>query len=532
LNPPRPERIKLLFLLAVVSGFFFFAQLGLKGFWNHHTETQRAEVSREMVESGDWIVPRLNGVIFATKPPLGYWLMALSLKVRGQSDELAVRLSSALLAWLTVLAVCLIGVRLFGFWEGYMAGWILASSPLWIWYGRMASIDIPLACFSSLGLILCLPGIKTAHWHSLLAMICIGLAVLAKGPLGLWIPLLPLILATLGKNPALSWKWKKILLGTFVVLLIVTPWMWALSHRVPGMFLTLKHELLKNSLQVPSSNHKPFTYYCITLLGLTPLMLFLPQWIRDFFRHRVSPIRSGQKILWLALAVNIIIFCIGQQKKHYYFLPLAPMAALLGGTYLAQTLRESTTWINRPWNRGVYILLTTLFLLVGFVTIGASLRGMPTILVPSILTAVLLASLAGWGWMSLKRKRGGAIMPALFGMFLTAMGWNLWFLTPVSNQFRSRKTLLHEIKTVIKKDPLYLYQYPSYDAPFYLERVIPRAIHWQLPELAKGPRPTYLLLMKRQNETFDSTGFRTVLSRTYDSPLSSKSPREVILLSN
>src|SRR2546426_437868 len=83
-------------LVAALAVFVLFFQLGTRGL-NEPDEGRYSEVSREMVASGDWLVPRFNGVEHLSKPPVTYWLVAASLKTFGV-NEWAARLPAALAA--------------------------------------------------------------------------------------------------------------------------------------------------------------------------------------------------------------------------------------------------------------------------------------------------------------------------------------------------------------------------------------------------------------------------------------------------
>ncbi len=107
-------------------------------------ESLYAEAAREMHASGDWVVPRVNGVEFLEKPPLNYWLVAASYRVFGVSP-LAARLPAALLGLATVVFVAWIGMRGVGSaggrcWPG--SCWPLACRSAFI--GRLGIMDVPL----------------------------------------------------------------------------------------------------------------------------------------------------------------------------------------------------------------------------------------------------------------------------------------------------------------------------------------------------------------------------------------------------
>ena len=83
-------------------------------------ETRRARVAYEMLESGDWIVPRQQGEVYLSRPPLGNWLIALVGIIRGQIDLVAVRLPSA---WPRCSPRCCCTPTLGSGWDAWAHWW-------------------------------------------------------------------------------------------------------------------------------------------------------------------------------------------------------------------------------------------------------------------------------------------------------------------------------------------------------------------------------------------------------------------------
>src|SRR5205823_3698154 len=108
-------------------------------------------IPREMVATGDWLTPRLNGVKYFEKPPLHYWLVGAAFRLLGET-ELAARLPCALAAIGGLLLVYAFGAACFGAETGLLAALMLAVSPLYFILGRMDIIDTPLMVFYTLGM--------------------------------------------------------------------------------------------------------------------------------------------------------------------------------------------------------------------------------------------------------------------------------------------------------------------------------------------------------------------------------------------
>src|SRR5688572_5157237 len=106
-------------------------------------------MGREMAVSGDWLVPRLNGVPHYAKPPWIYWCIAASLKIFG-FNEWAARLPSAFAAIVTAITVYALGRRMGGVGAGLISALILCSSLLFFVASRLITPDMMLTAFITL----------------------------------------------------------------------------------------------------------------------------------------------------------------------------------------------------------------------------------------------------------------------------------------------------------------------------------------------------------------------------------------------
>src|SRR5213595_2358403 len=131
-------------ILAVLGALLFFPALGGRDLWNPD-EARYAEVAREMRATGTvegYLVPHLNGAVYAQKPPLLFWLMALGQELWPGKLETASRLPSALAAVGAILAVYRLGERLFSRRAGWFAAAALATCAKVLWQGRFGQIDM------------------------------------------------------------------------------------------------------------------------------------------------------------------------------------------------------------------------------------------------------------------------------------------------------------------------------------------------------------------------------------------------------
>ena len=136
--------------LSVFLAVLWFATLSLRPLFNPD-EGRYAEIAREMLSGGDWIIPHLNGLAYIEKPPLQYWATALSLRVFGQS-EFAARFYTACCALATLLTVWLLARRLWSLSAAWRATAMLSSMMLFLVMGQLLTLDMGLTLYLTVAL--------------------------------------------------------------------------------------------------------------------------------------------------------------------------------------------------------------------------------------------------------------------------------------------------------------------------------------------------------------------------------------------
>jgi 4-amino-4-deoxy-L-arabinose transferase-like glycosyltransferase len=330
--------------------FLFFAVLILESLGNNtlplidRDEPRFAEASREMGQSGDFIVPRVNGEYRFDKPPLIYWCQVASSRVFGESD-FSVRFPSAIFAAATVLLTAAWASRLYGPSVGFWSGLVLGTCLQFFIHGRAAVADMPMIFFFTAA--------TWAAWEraqgqrSFLLWLCFYLALaagfLAKGPVALLPIIAPFLLGLWTRTP-ICFRLRSAVGGGLLVLIIIGFW------GIPALILTHgeffqvgigKHVVMRSVAPLQSHGAAGIggyflllPFYLVTLLfSLFPWSLFLPGAIQ---RWRLG-LDSFERYALCSIGVVFIVFSLLQTKLPHYTLPAFPLIAILVG----RTIRES-----------------------------------------------------------------------------------------------------------------------------------------------------------------------------------------------
>ncbi|GAO22524.1 glycosyl transferase, family 39 [Alicycliphilus sp. B1] len=307
-------------------------------------EGRYAEISRWMLLSGDWLVPRIDGLPFFHKPPLMHWLQASIMAVLGPTPW-AARLVPALAAALMLAGLYLGARRMAGEALAARAALMMAASLGFLLGGQYINHDMLVAawiataiwCFA-LAFVLSDGNRPHAGWARAGYVAC-ALGVMTKGLIGLALPGLVIFVWLFAtrqwrKVPRLPW-----ISGLLLFALIAVPWFVLAGQRYPGLWSYLFGEQqFTRYTSAGFNNVHPWWFYLAGLLAmLFPWSLFVP--FSVFTRADPSPEatrsqasdahRALVKLCWIWLVAIVVFFSIPSSKLIGYVLPVLPPLALL-----------------------------------------------------------------------------------------------------------------------------------------------------------------------------------------------------------
>ena len=328
-------------LLLLLTLCTFFLLLGSRAL-NEPDEGRYSEIAREMVETGDWLVPHFWYLPHLDKPPMTYWLVAASMKIFGQ-NEWAVRLPVALAGisgvWVTFLLGCSIGGRRVGIWSAL----ILQTSMLYFVMARMLTTDIFLTAFNAWAIYFFWRSWLSAKaesknffaWH-LAGWSAITLGFLTKGPIALAIPTVAFAALLIFRRKEIAEK--KILLaglfgGMILFLILTAPWFLAVFQQEPqsAHFMILGQaagHLLGTTIK--NRHGSPFYFFGILAVGLLPWTILIGWlWRRNHWRNLDAKSKDGWLLLNVWAIFTFTLFSLSQAKLPAYILPIFPALAIL-----------------------------------------------------------------------------------------------------------------------------------------------------------------------------------------------------------
>ena len=348
---------RLLLVVALAAPLFAW-RLGRPGFSD--TEGMYAEPAREMVLTGDWVTPRMNGEPFLTKPPLAYWLAASVMALAGPT-ELA-RVGPTLAALGTVLVTGGLGMDLFGEGAGLAAAVVLATMEGFLLEARLLRADMLLVLAVSTTLWcyvrLCRGGGRAA---ALGLWTAVALGVLGKGLLALVLPGAAIALAELvggelgPRTVGARLRALRVPLGIAVVAALALPWHVAAALRNPGFlwdYVVNQHLLAFFDAKLPrDSIPDSLTFFwAMFSLRTLPWGLLLPAALIHGWQARDRRAERGLVLAWIASV--LVLFSLASGRLEHYSLPALPAVALLVGDLVAETAagrsRVSRRWLVVP----------------------------------------------------------------------------------------------------------------------------------------------------------------------------------------
>ena len=319
--------------LAAFVAVLWLATLSLRPLFNPD-EGRYAEIPREMLSGGDWVIPHLNGIAYIEKPPLQYWATALSLRVFGL-NEFAARLYTALCALATLAVAGLAARRLWGAAAALRAAAVLSSMLLFVALGQLLTLDMSLTLYMTCalaGFLLAQSGGAAERRWMLLAWAATALGVLTKGLVAAAVPAAVLVLYSLYARDFAPWRRLHAAGGLPLFAAIAVPWHWLAARRLPDFLqFFFVHEHLKRYL-TPSADREEVWWFfgAVFLLGSAPwtlsaLRALAVGWRRGAPRGQFNP----TLFLWIWVVFVCVFFSLSDSKLIPYILPAMPALALL-----------------------------------------------------------------------------------------------------------------------------------------------------------------------------------------------------------
>ncbi len=333
-----PNRERTLVLLAgTLAVFMFVFPLAIPFPLVDPDEGLHASIALEMVERGDWLVPRFLGQPFFDKPILYFWVQAASIQLLG-STETAVRLPGLLFGLLGAVTTGLLGRRLFDRTTGWIAGILYATTILPTALAQVASHDVALIPWINLSLLLLWKLDRSAAWRTTClgifgAGLYLGLAVLTKGLSGVAV-----IAVAFGGYLLVARRLRLAILlrgaaALIVAALIASPWYLAVEIQNPGYlhYYFLERHLLGFATDSQPHSIESWWYYIPVLLGGgLPWIGYLPVVVQNGRDKRKKS--EAVPLLWCWLIGWTLLMTLAGSKLTTYLWPVFPAVALLAST--------------------------------------------------------------------------------------------------------------------------------------------------------------------------------------------------------
>jgi 4-amino-4-deoxy-L-arabinose transferase-like glycosyltransferase len=332
-------------VLAALLALLWLATLTARPLFNPD-EGRYAEIPREMLSDGDWVIPHLNGLAYIEKPPLQYWATALSYRLLGPS-EFAARLYPALTAMATLLLMGTVARRLWGAAGAWRAAAVLSGMLMFVTLGQLLTLDMSLTFYMTLSLaafLLAQTAARPRHWM-LLAWAATGFGVLTKGLIAAAVPAAVLILYGMYARDFAPWRRLYITWGLPLFLAITVPWHWLAARRLEDFLeFFFVHEHVARYLTPSADRREPWWFFGgVFLAGSLPWTVSALRVLGGGWRRGASHAGSEFQpvvFLWIWVIFIGVFFSLSDSKLMPYILPVMPALALLIAALPVQQLRR------------------------------------------------------------------------------------------------------------------------------------------------------------------------------------------------
>lgn len=338
----RTEKLKDIIVLVAIAGFILLWNLGT-GSLASWDEAVYAQVSKEMLNSHNYVDLTWAGYQWSDKPPLYMWMTVIFYKIFGVG-EFAVRLFSALCGIGTVIITYLLASNLYSRRVAFSSGLILISTWHFIWASKAGMLDAALTFFVSLSIYLFVLGMKRKT-YLLFSMLAFGLAFLTKGGGAFLMPIILSIYVIYEKRLGLI-REPALWAGLLIVLLVVGGWhLMAFLHYgkefiadsfIKHLFTRVAHSVeghegnLLTYFKAISNKGRPWGIAAFFIIPIALWQIFIKK----------ERVKIALPVIWAV--TTIIIFSLVSTKLHWYIVPIYPAISILIGWGIDTIFKKKT----------------------------------------------------------------------------------------------------------------------------------------------------------------------------------------------
>jgi len=452
----------MIIIVAMLALFWGLGDAPLRGRIN---EGRRSLISQQFyLGNHSLLVPHSLKGVTLTKPPLFYWVQAISYSIFSD-NEFAARLPSAIAGMLVLIIVYLLGKD----WGGEQQGWLsailcLSSYPI-MRYARLAEMDMFLLLFIMLAIYAFHRYQHNPGWRQALPfwLFC-SLGFMVKGPHAIIFPLagiLPYYIyyrkEKLNIKQLFHWS------GILLFLVIVLPWYIYIYKTMPETIAILRQETI-NRLTSSAAKRHPTWYYLEKIPDLLPwLFAAIPATIY-FWRKK-----EKQAHFWiLYIITNFIILSLIKSKKSVYMLPLIPAITILAAAWLQNIVKYGESKLNRKIIRHSFILTITIAIIA---PIALLIKYKSTIPATAFcIIAIITATIIAYNQRKQPKLITTIIHTATLIVIITTCWYNTGFI--IESKRRSYKQFAIQLyKKIDKNDQYYAYCADNFSLAFYSKNI-------------------------------------------------------------
>ena len=486
------------------SALLFLPGLGARDFWAPG-EPIYGEVIRGMYERSDWLVPMLNGQIYADKPVLYFWLALIVAKIGGGVTEWVARLPAAFGGLGLALATYQFGKVFYDRQTGVLSALVLATSSRMLWESRFLRLDTVLSFFLFGGFYFFLVAFtkRGSAKNYLIAYFCFAMATLTKGPIGIVLPGFAILGMILISGRRKEIKDLRLVAGALVVAAVIVPWLLLLHLSGNDQWLNdfiWVHNVQNYALE-PLGHVQPFYYYFWNLpLDFLPWTLLIPGALIFYYpwRAKLQYIPSLGLACWFGSI--LVFFSLSKSKISYYLLPLLPSLALLAGCYFHALItageHQGAHW---QWTAKFLYLLACLFGLMGMALPFAAFKIEPALFSWALLAAVVFIAGSLGMWIFLRRRQVGYFLSGVLVVLLATSLIASARVFPYLDKYKSPRPIGEAIRSRLPADAaVYVFKSKMADFNYYARRaLIPVVASANELKLAPPYREAYLIINQK-----------------------------------